>query len=198
MAIFKSTKPESLVSGANLITILRLLLSLLFFCLAAIYRRDLDNFLGLGLHWLGDWLDGFWAKTFNQRTILGAELDIIADRVESLFFFINFIFFHPGLALPVALYMINFAFVDFYLSYQFIKFNIISVDFFYLVDRKVFKLNFSQPGKFANSTVIPLLLILLPDWWPLTLLLTAGLIGVKLDSILILKRKQSQAIQIRS
>jgi len=196
MAIFKSTKPESLASGANLITVLRLLFSLLFFCLAAIYHRELYNYLGLGLHWLGDWLDGFWAKTFKQRTIFGAEIDIIADRVESLFFFINFISFHPGLAWPVALYMINFAFIDFYLSYQFIKFDIISVDFFYLVDQKVFKLNFSQPGKFANSTVIPLLLILLPDWWPLTLLLTVGLIVIKVDSIFILRRKKSQTIQI--
>ena len=196
MAIFKSTKPESLASGANLITVLRLLFSLLFFCLAAIYHRELYNYLGLGLHWLGDWLDGFWAKTFKQRTIFGAEIDIIADRVESLFFFINFISFHPGLAWPVALYMINFAFIDFYLSYQFIKFDIISVDFFYLVDRKVFKLNFSQPGKFANSTVIPLLLILLPDWWPLALLLTVGLIVIKVDSIFILRRKKSQTIQI--
>jgi len=196
MAIFKSTKPESLASGANLITVLRLLFSLLFFCLAAIYHRELYNYLGLGLHWLGDWLDGFWAKTFKQRTIFGAEIDIIADRVESLFFFINFISFHPGLAWPVALYMINFAFIDFYLSYQFIKFDIISVDFFYLVDQKVFKLNFSQPGKFANSTVIPLLLILLPDWWPLTLLLTVGLIVIKVDSIFILRRKKSQTIPI--
>jgi len=196
MAIFKSTKPESLASGANLITVLRLLFSLLFFCLAAIYHRELYNYLGLGLHWLGDWLDGFWAKTFKQRTIFGAEIDIIADRVESLFFFINFISFHPGLAWPVALYMINFAFIDFYLSYQFIKFDIISVDFFYLVDRKVFKLNFSQPGKFANSTVIPLLLILLPDWWPLALLLTVGLIVIKVDSIFLLRRKKSQTIQI--
>jgi CDP-diacylglycerol--glycerol-3-phosphate 3-phosphatidyltransferase len=196
MAIFKSTKPESLASGANLITVLRLLFSLLFFCLAAIYHRELYNYLGLGLHWLGDWLDGFWAKTFKQRTIFGAEIDIIADRVESLFFFINFISFHPGLAWPVALYMINFAFIDFYLSYQFIKFDIISVDFFYLVDQKVFKLNFSQPGKFANSTVIPLLLILLPDWWPLALLLTVGLIVIKVDSIFILRRKKSQTIPI--
>ena len=196
MAIFKSTKPESLASGANLITVLRLLFSLLFFCLAAIYHRELYNYLGLGLHWLGDWLDGFWAKTFKQRTIFGAEIDIIADRVESLFFFINFISFHPGLAWPVALYMINFAFIDFYLSYQFIKFDIISVDFFYLVDQKVFKLNFSQPGKFANSTVIPLLLILLPDWWPLALLLTVGLIVIKVDSIFLLRRKKSQTIQI--
>jgi len=197
MAIFKSTKPDSLATGANLITLLRLLLSLIFFCLAAIHHRELYNYLGLGIHWLGDWLDGCWAKTFKQRTIVGAEIDIIADRMESLFFFINFISFHPGLVWPVTLYILNFAFIDFYLSYQFIKFDIISVDFFYLVDQKVFKLNFSQPGKFANSTVIPLLLILLPDWWPLTLLLTAGLIVVKVESIFILRRKKSQAFQIK-
>jgi len=82
------------------------------------------------------------------------------------------------------------------LSYQFIKFDLISVDFFYLVDQKVFKFNFSQPGKLVNSTVIPLLLIFLPQLWPLTLILTAGLIWIKIDSILILRKKKIQAIQI--
>ncbi|HRD01709.1 MAG TPA: CDP-alcohol phosphatidyltransferase family protein [Candidatus Saccharicenans sp.] len=197
MAIFKSAKPESLASGANLITLLRLVTSLIFFCLAAIYHLELYNYLGLGIHWLGDWLDGFWARTFQQRTIIGAEIDIIADRIESLFFFINFIFFHPGLALPVTLYIMNFAFVDFYLSYQFIKFDIISIDFFYLVDQKVYRLNFSQSGKFINSTVIPLLLILLPGWWPVTLILTAGLMGVKLYSIFLLRKKESLARQAK-
>ena len=197
MAIFKSAKPESLASGANLITLLRLVTSLIFFCLAAIYHLELYNYLGLGIHWLGDWLDGFWARTFQQRTIIGAEIDIIADRIESLFLFINFIFFHPGLALPVTLYIMNFAFVDFYLSYQFIKFDIISIDFFYLVDQKVYRLNFSQSGKFINSTVIPLLLILLPGWWPVTLILTAGLMGVKLYSIFLLRKKESLARQAK-
>jgi len=140
MAIFKSTKPDSLASGANLITLFRLLSSLLFFCLAAVYHRELYNYLGLGLHWLGDWLDGFWAKTFKQRTILGAEIDIIADRVECLFFFINFISFHPGLVWPVTLYILNFAFIDFYLSYQFIKFDSnFSLISFILVDQKCFQ-----------------------------------------------------------
>jgi len=36
----------------------------------------------------------------------------------------------------------------------------------------------------------------LPQLWPLTLILTAGLIWIKIDSILILRKKKIQAIQI--
>jgi CDP-diacylglycerol--glycerol-3-phosphate 3-phosphatidyltransferase len=188
--MFKPRSPESTFSGANLITLLRLGGSLLFFSLAVIHQEELYNFIGLGIHWLGDLADGFWAKVFKQRTVLGAEIDIIADRVECLFFFINFLSFHPDLVLPVVIYILDFAFVDLYLSYQFIKFDIISIDYFYLVDKKVYKLNFSSAGKFANSTAVPLLLILLPDLWPVALLLTVVLIIIKLYSISLLRKKK--------
>ncbi len=188
--IFKPRTPDSAFSGASLITLLRLCGSLLFFSLAVIFQKELYNFIGLGIHWVGDLVDGLWAKAFKQRTVLGAEIDIIADRVECLFFFINFLSFHPDLVLPVVIYIIDFAFVDFYLSYQFLKFDIISIDYFYLVDRKVYKLNFSSVGKFVNSTVVPLLLILLPNLWPIALLLTIVLIMVKLYSISLLRKKK--------
>jgi len=138
--MIKPRSPESLFSGANLITLARLVASLTFFSLAVLWQKEIYNYVGLAVHWAGDLLDGFWARLFRQRTVLGAEMDIIADRVETLFFFLNFINFHPQLVLPVVVYMINFAFVDFYLSYQFIKFDLISIDYFYLVDKKYISL----------------------------------------------------------
>jgi len=90
---------------------------------------------------------------------------------------------YPGLFLPVLIYVIDFAFVDFYLSYQFNKYPIISPNYFYKVDRLVYKLNFSNPGKFCNSTVITLLLIFLPQFKLVTAFLAAVLVGVKVFSI---------------
>ena len=152
--------------------------------------RELYNFVGLGVHWVGDFLDGWYARTFHQETVLGAEMDIIADRVETLFFFTNFIRFHPGLYLPVLVYVLDFAFVDFYLSYQFVKFDIISINYFYKVDRRVHALNFSPVGKFVNSTIVPLILILVPVLWPVALVLAAALVGVKIYSSSLLWRKR--------
>ncbi len=186
----KPRQPGALFSEPNIITLLRLTVSLVFFTLAVVRGRELYNFIGLGVHWVGDFLDGWYARTFHQETVLGAEMDIVADRVETLFFFTNFIRFHPGLFLPVLVYMLDFAFVDFYLSYQFVKFDIISINYFYKIDRRVHALNFSPAGKFVNSTVVPLILIVVPVLWPAALVLAAALVGVKVYSASLLWRKR--------
>jgi CDP-diacylglycerol--glycerol-3-phosphate 3-phosphatidyltransferase len=180
---FGPRDPRSFFSEANIITLLRLGGSLVFFVLAVVRQSPAMNFIGLGIHWLGDLLDGFCARKARQETILGAEIDIIADRVEVLFFYVNFLHFHPGLWLPTAIYILDFAFVDFYLSYQFLKYDIISPNYFYKVDRTVYAWNFSPAGKFANSTVVTLVLIFLPALWPAAAVFALGLIGVKVYSI---------------
>ncbi len=183
--------PKSFYSWPNGITILRLVGSLTFFLLAAIKLNPTFNFIGLGLHWAGDVADGLLARKARQETILGAEIDIIADRIESLFFYLNFLHFQPHLFLPITIYLIDFAFVDFYLSYQFIKYPIISPNYFYQVDERVYRYNFSPLAKFANSTVVALILIFLPSWQHLATLFALGLIGLKLRSIFWLREKRA-------
>jgi CDP-diacylglycerol--glycerol-3-phosphate 3-phosphatidyltransferase len=187
----KPKGPQALYSEPNIITLARLAGSLAFFALAVLCGRELYNFIGLGVHWLGDVADGWYARTFRQETVLGAEIDIIADRVESLFFFVNFIHFHPALCLPVIVYILDFAFVDFYLSYQFVKYDIISINYFGRVDRRVYALNFSSPAKFCNSTVPPLILIFFPKLWSLALAGALALIAVKVYSISLLWKKRA-------
>ena len=180
---FGPRDPGSAYSEANLVTLLRLGGSLVFFVLAAVRGDPTLNFIGLGIHWLGDVLDGALARKARQETVLGAEIDIIADRVEVLFFYVNFLHFHPGVAVAAAVYVLDFAFVDFYLSYQFIKFDLISPNYFGRVDRRVYLLNYSPGGKFMNSTVVTLLLIFLPAWQAAAAVLAGGLIAVKVYSI---------------
>ena len=188
--MFKPKPPENFFSIPNIITLCRLGLSLSFFVLAIQKMNPTYNFIGLGIHWLGDVLDGMYARRFKQETIVGAEIDIIADRVETLFFYAIFLMFNPNLFLPVIIYVLDFAFVDFYLSYQFIKFDIISPNYFYKVDSSVYRLNFSKVGKFCNSTVITLLLIFLPQIHLITALLAAILVGIKSFSIFRLNKKR--------
>ena len=190
--LFSPRPPEAKFSLANIVTYIRLALSLGFFITAIQTRDPLYNYIGLGIHWLGDVLDGWIARTFKQETLFGAEIDIIADRVEILFFFVIFLFFRPFLFLPVALYVIDFAFADFYLSYQFLKYGLISPNYFYKVDRRVFQLNYSPGGKFANSTVVTLWLIFLPRFWGVAAAMALLLIGIKIYSIRRL-HKRSQA-----
>ncbi|MFW6160800.1 MAG: CDP-alcohol phosphatidyltransferase family protein [Acidobacteriota bacterium] len=187
--MFKPRSPENIYSEANLITLVRLIGSLIFFTLAAIEKNPLYNFIGLGIHWIGDVADGFWARFFKQETVLGAEIDIIADRVEIIFFYINFLFFRPYLFLPIVIYLINFVFIDFYLSYQFLKFGLISPNYFYKVDRKVYFLNYSPGAKFINSTVVALILIFFPRCQLAATLIALGLIFIKLYSFKRLNNK---------
>jgi len=186
---FKPKNPHCFYSEPNVITLLRLFLSLAFFILAILKMNPTYNFIGLGIHWGGDLLDGFYARRFKQETILGAEIDIIADRVETLFFYVNFLFFRPHLFLPIAIYIIDFAFIDFYLSYQFLKYDIISPNYFYKVDRTVYILNYSPVGKFCNSTIVTLILIFLPQLQIVATIFASGLIAVKIFSINLLNKR---------
>ena len=188
--LFKPKDPHCVFSEPNVLTIVRLIASLIFFILAITKMNPTYNFIGLGIHWLGDLSDGLYARRFKQETILGAEIDIIADRVETLFFYINFLHFQPSLFIPVAVYLIDFAFVDFYLSYQFLKYDIISPNYFYKVDRTVYLLNFSPAGKFCNSTVVTLILIFLPQLQILATIFAFLLIGVKTFSIHLLNKRK--------
>ena len=181
--LFKPQSPRSFYSEANILTLLRLAFSLFFFTLAVLKSNPTYNFIGLAVHLIGDYLDGLCARTLKQETILGAEIDLIADRVEALFFYVNFIYFRPAMYVPVAIYMIDYAFVDFYLSYQFIKYGIISPNYFYKVDKTVYLLNYSPVGKFCNSTVVVLMLIFLPQLPIVPALFATGLICVKLFSV---------------
>jgi len=181
--MFKPRDPNSFFSEPNVITLGRFIFSLFFFILAIRRLNPTYNFIALGIHWVGDVLDGLYARKLKQETILGAEIDIISDRIAVLFFYINYLYFNPNLIIPVAIYLINFAFVDFYLSYQFLKFNIISPNYFYKIDHTVFILNFSYVGKFCNSTVVTLILIFAPRFQVFALIFALILIGVKIYSI---------------
>ncbi len=187
-SVFGPRPPEAAVSLPNAITLLRLLGSLALFALAALRGREIYNFAGLAVHFVGDVLDGWTARTFRQETILGAKMDIVSDRVETLAFFANLLRFHPALTGPVLAYAFEFAVLDLYLSWQFRRFGLISINYFHRVDRPVYDWNFSPAGKAANSAVVPLSLVVVPAIWPAALTWTAGLAGVKIASIARLRR----------
>ncbi len=155
---------ESFCSEANIITCLRLIGSLCCFVVAAVTSNYTLNIIGFLIHWIGDYIDGWYARRLKQETVFGAEIDLIADRLELIFFYVNFLHFRPYLYLPIVLYLIDYAFVDFYLSYQFNKFGIISPNYFFKVNQTVYFFNYSPGGKFVNSSVISILLIVLPHF----------------------------------
>ena len=150
---------ETLLNWPNAITVARILICLPVFAFAAYSRSTVWNFVGLGLHWALDGLDGYLARSLKQETRFGAQIDIIADRAMVAFFYINYLPTHPQLAAPIVTYLILYGFVDHYLSNQFLQWGLLSPNYFYQADAKVWLLNWSTPGKFVNSGLFTVLVL---------------------------------------
>ncbi len=71
---------DKIINLPNLLTLLRILVTPLFviFMIKGHYRPALLVFFLAGI---SDGLDGFFARSFNQKTTLGAHLDPIADKL---------------------------------------------------------------------------------------------------------------------
>ena len=74
------TKPHHKYTVPNAITAARILATPYISYLIVDQQYDAAT-AGFVLAGLSDWLDGFIAKHFNQRTVLGSFLDPIADKV---------------------------------------------------------------------------------------------------------------------
>ena len=72
--------PGIVINIPNFLTLLRILITPLFviFMIKGQYRLSLLVFFLAGI---SDGLDGLFARWFNQKTILGAHLDPIADKL---------------------------------------------------------------------------------------------------------------------
>jgi cardiolipin synthase len=73
-------RSNTVINAPNILTIIRLLLTPLFVILLIRDQRAAALMVFL-LAGISDGLDGFIARWFNQRTVLGAYLDPVADKV---------------------------------------------------------------------------------------------------------------------
>ena len=172
---------EDLRTWANAVTLIRSVGGLVLFSVAALEHSLWWNLAGLGLYWWLDCLDGFLARALDQETAFGAQLDILSDRFLMAFFYLNYLALHPELAVVIALFLFEFMVLDHYLSNQFMRWHLLSPNYFYVVDKAIWRLNWSAPAKFLNSTVVTILLLATGSIWPVLPIVTA-LIAVKLYS----------------
>ena len=178
---------EPLFTWANLVTVLRLVAGLIIFAIAA-DRHDSDwNLVGLAVYWSLDIVDGFLARTLNQETRLGAQMDILADRILVVFFYFNHLDTHPYLLVPVTLFLFEFAGIDLFLSIQFLRWPILSPNYFHFVDRRIWWLNWSVWGKLGNTGLVTIL-ILATGWIWVPAAVCVALIGAKVYSCVLLHR----------
>jgi CDP-diacylglycerol---glycerol-3-phosphate 3-phosphatidyltransferase len=170
---------HEIYTWANLVTGIRIVAALVLFAVGwqtGLLRWSLWALL---VYWVGDLLDGWLARTLRQETLLGAQLDILADRVLVILFYASYIVHRPNKALAGLLFLFEFAVLDTYLSNQFMRWPILSPNYFYVVDRETWQWLWSKPAKAFNCGLVTLLLIGLPWQWP-ALAVTLVLIAIRL------------------
>lgn len=179
--LVRTGRPEPPLTVANLVTWVRIAGSIFCFAMAAVHADPAWNLAGLVVYWALDLVDGFLARALRQETRMGAQMDIIADRLLITFFYFNHLASHPQLLLPIGLFLIEFVGLDLYLSIQFLRWPIVSPNYFYRIDRRIWMLNWSSVAKMGNTGLVTVL-NLLPGTAPLTVAVCLGLIAVKVYS----------------
>ena len=179
--------PSEWRTWANLVTAVRALLGAVVFAIAALRHDPVLNYVGLGIYWALDVLDGYLARRLDQETRLGAQLDILSDRLLVTFFYLNVLALRPETVVPVVLFLLEFCVVDHYLSNQFLRWPIPSPNYFFEADRTLWRLNWSPLGKALNTGLVTILLVAVPSPWPAAVA-AAALLAFKLRSCALMIR----------
>jgi CDP-diacylglycerol--glycerol-3-phosphate 3-phosphatidyltransferase len=139
------------------------------------------------VYWIGDMLDGLSARLFRQETRFGAVLDILCDRACASLCVAALLVLRPDMAVPLTLFLVQFMVVDCQLSLAFLRWPIVSPNYFGAVHRGVYRWNWSPPAKAVNTAALVTLVLVAPSaWYPAALAL--GVLVVKVASLIVVER----------
>ncbi|MFY0407088.1 CDP-alcohol phosphatidyltransferase family protein [Solicola sp. PLA-1-18] len=108
------------------------------------------------VYWVGDSLDGNVARWFGHETRLGAVFDILSDRACCAVLISGLLMLRPELAPALLIYFLQFMVLDSVLSLCFLRWPIVSPNYFYEVDRTIWRWNWSVPIKTINTMALVL------------------------------------------
>ena len=175
-------RDERLLTGATVITAVRTGVSVVL-AAAAAYEQDLTLLVvALGVYWVGDMLDGFYARVRDCETRIGAVLDIMCDRLNAAAFYIGLAWLQPDLSPAIFVYLAEFMVIDCFLSIAFLAWPIRSPNYFFVVDRTIWLWNWSKPAKAVNSALFAVLL-LVTGWMWVGLVIATALLVLKCVSL---------------
>lgn len=150
---------ETLLTPASYVTYIRTVLSVALGIFALLNHDQVMLFIALACYWVGDIADGWVARQLKCETRSGALLDILADRLCVAVIYIAYATMHAEMTFPIGLYLLEFLWIDAFLSISFLFWPILSPNYFFLVDRKIFLLNWSLYAKAVNSSLFLLVTI---------------------------------------
>ncbi len=175
-------REERLLTGATVITFVRTIASVVLAAMAAHQESLTLLVVALGVYWVGDMLDGFYARVRDCETRIGAVLDIMCDRFNAAAFYIGLAWLQPDLSPAIFVYLAEFMVIDCFLSIAFLAWPIRSPNYFFVVDRTIWLWNWSKPAKAVNSALFAVLL-LVTGWMWVALVIATALLVLKCVSL---------------
>ena len=175
-------RDERLLTGATVITAVRTIASVVLAALAAHQESLTLLVVALAVYWVGDMLDGFYARVRDCETRIGAVLDIMCDRLNAAAFYIGLAWLQPDLSPAIFVYLAEFMVVDFFLSIAFLAWPVRSPNYFFVIDRPIWLWNWSKPAKAVNSALFAVLL-LATGWMWVGLVIASALLVSKCVSL---------------
>ncbi len=151
--------PESVLTLASAISLLRTAACLALVLASVDTGRVALLFLGLAVHCAGDMADGFVARRWSRETRTGAVLDIVCDRLCIAVYYVSYGHLHHEMLAPIGLFLFSFMVLDSQLSLAFLNWPLLSLNYFSLVDRTLYRWNWSPLGKGLNSGALVALML---------------------------------------
>jgi phosphatidylglycerophosphate synthase len=135
---------------------------------------------GYVVYWAGDILDGWSARRLGQQTRLGAVFDIVSDRACTSVLCAGLVAHLPGVGPLALVFLLSFMVLDTMLSLGFLCWPLVSPNDFHLVDRRIWRFNWSPGAKAANTAGVVGAIVL--GAYGAGLVFAVVVIGVKLAS----------------
>jgi phosphatidylglycerophosphate synthase len=154
--------PRQLRNAANVVTVLRTVASLALVATAAVQHSWPWLLAGYLTYWIGDSADGNIARWRHQETRFGAVFDVVCDRINCVSCALVLLMFIDA-PWPVAVFLFQFVVVDLPLTLLPMRWPVLSPNYFYLIDRPAYTLNWHVVAKVTNTTLLVTLLVFVPD-----------------------------------
>ncbi|RAO31509.1 CDP-diacylglycerol--glycerol-3-phosphate 3-phosp hatidyltransferase [Micromonospora saelicesensis] len=135
----------------NYITAVRTVAAVTVGIVALVFGSVALMAVSYGIYWIGDVLDGWAARRLGQETRAGAVFDIVSDRACTAVLCVGLVSLVPDVAVVAVVFLLSFLVLDTMLSLAFLCWPVLSPNYFHLVDRRVWALNWSPVAKVANT-----------------------------------------------
>jgi CDP-diacylglycerol--glycerol-3-phosphate 3-phosphatidyltransferase len=147
-------------------------------------------------YWVGDVLDGLSARLLHQETRFGAVFDIVADRACYAMAVAGLLALRPDTILTCVIFLLQFMVLDTALSLAFLRWPILSPNYFHLVHRGIYRWNWWPPAKMINTVSLVVAVAFADKPW-IGAGLALGATAIKVVSLIVVARVPAPALPDR-